>query len=79
MADKVDSRRQWDFAERFTHGAVEELLKEAAAAKFLAVSARTMEAWRHQGKGPRFVVLSRKAVRYRPTELMAFVKIRERG
>lgn len=58
---------------------VEDLLKEAAAAKFLCVSARTMMAWRYLKKGPRYVVVSRKAIRYRPAELLAFVKSREVG
>ena len=39
------------------------LLTEAKAAKFLAVSVRTLQAWRTKGIGPPFVRLGR-AVRY---------------
>jgi hypothetical protein len=56
---------------------VEDLLKEASAARFLNLSPRTLEAWRRQKRGPCYVVLSRKAVRYRPAALLKFMKARE--
>jgi len=49
------------------------LMTEAAAADFLGVSIRTMQAWRVRGGGPRYCKLS-KAVRYRPADLEAFVE-----
>ncbi len=48
------------------------LMTEAAAAEFLGMSIRTMQAWRVRGGGPRFAKLS-KAVRYRPADLETFV------
>jgi excisionase family DNA binding protein len=49
-----------------------ELLNEAQAADYLNVSARTLQAWRVQGRGPLFTKLSR-AVRYRRADLDAYV------
>ncbi|MBO6893969.1 MAG: helix-turn-helix domain-containing protein [Roseibium sp.] len=48
------------------------LMTEAAAADFLGVSIRTMQAWRVRGGGPRYAKMG-KAVRYRPSDLEAFV------
>ena len=45
------------------------LLHERDAAKFLAISVRTLQAWRVRGGGPRFCKIGR-AVRYRPRDLM---------
>jgi predicted DNA-binding transcriptional regulator AlpA len=46
-----------------------ELFCQDDAAHFLAVSPRTLEQWRVRGAGPRFVRLSRRAVRYRRRDL----------
>lgn len=56
---------------------MEELLKEDEAAKFLKLSPATMQSWRARKVGPPFIALSRKAVRYRLTELLEFVKAKE--
>lgn len=48
------------------------LMTESAAADFLGVSIRTMQAWRVRGGGPRYAKMG-KAVRYRPSDLDAFV------
>jgi len=48
------------------------LLTEAAAADFLGVSIRTMQAWRVRGGGPRYVKMG-KPVRYRPVDLDAWI------
>lgn len=53
------------------------LLSTEEAAKALGLSTRTLEGWRVTGGGPRFVRLSRRAVRYRPSELARFVETRE--
>jgi len=48
------------------------LLREAEAARRLGTSVRTLQKWRWNGRGPRFIRLSR-AVRYAPADLEAFV------
>lgn len=48
------------------------LLTEAQASRFLRVAARTLQAWRYRGGGPRFVKLGR-SVRYRRSDLKRFV------
>lgn len=44
------------------------------AAKFLGISKKTIEHWRQQKKGPPFVRLSTRAVRYRIADLLAFIE-----
>jgi hypothetical protein len=44
---------------------------EMQAALFLAVSVRTLQAWRVRGGGPRYVKIGR-TVRYQRRELVAF-------
>jgi predicted DNA-binding transcriptional regulator AlpA len=53
------------------------LLREAEAARRLGTSVRTLQKWRCNGKGPRFVRLSR-AVRYDPADLDAFIAVGRR-
>ena len=48
------------------------LLKEKEAAKILAVSVRTLQAWRTNNSGPPFVRLGR-AIRYRLRVLMEWL------
>lgn len=48
------------------------LLKEAQAAKFLAVSVRTLQAWRTDNSGPPFIRLGR-AIRYRLKALIEWL------
>ena len=52
-------------------------LREAEAARRLGTSVRTLQKWRCNGKGPRFVRLSR-AVRYDPADLDAFIAVGRR-
>jgi len=49
------------------------LLGEMHAAEFLKLSPRTLQAWRPQGRGPRFVRAGR-AVRYRRRDLIAWIE-----
>ncbi len=49
-----------------------ENLKTEEAADFLRVKPTTLEQWRWQGRGPRFIKLGR-CVRYRRTDLEAFM------
>ena len=48
-------------------------MNEIEAAERLGLSVATLRAWRHRGKGPRFVRLGR-AVRYLPTDLAEFIR-----
>ena len=50
------------------------LLRETEAARLLAVTPRTLQAWRVRGGGPRFVRLGGRAVRYSAADLAAFVE-----
>jgi predicted DNA-binding transcriptional regulator AlpA len=45
------------------------LLKEREVAERLSMSVFTLRNWRVAGRGPRWVVLGRRAVRYRPEDL----------
>ena len=49
------------------------LVNEKEAAKFLGLSVRTLQAWRLQGKGPKWKKLGR-AVRYALPDLEAFLE-----
>jgi hypothetical protein len=53
------------------------LLREGDAARRLGTSVRTLQKWRCNGKGPRFVRLSR-AVRYDPADLDTFIAVGRR-
>jgi len=48
------------------------LLRTAAAASYLDIRERTLETWRARGEGPPFVRISRRAVRYRLSDLLAW-------
>jgi predicted DNA-binding transcriptional regulator AlpA len=48
-------------------------LTETQAAEHLGLSIATLRAWRHRGKGPRFVRFGR-AVRYLRVDLEAFIR-----
>jgi predicted DNA-binding transcriptional regulator AlpA len=48
------------------------LLCEVQAADFLCLSPRTLQGWRLQGTGPRFVRAGR-AIRYRRRDLLAWM------
>ena len=52
------------------------LLNEKQAAEFLGLKPRTLQAWRWSGGGPKYVRLSARAVRYRQSDLDAFVDAR---
>jgi len=49
------------------------LLNEAQAAEYLAVSPRTLQAWRFYGRGPRWIKLSARCVRYAKDDLDAWI------
>jgi excisionase family DNA binding protein len=48
-------------------------LTEREVAELLGLSVATLRAWRHRGKGPRFLRLGR-SVRYLPSDVNDFVR-----
>jgi predicted DNA-binding transcriptional regulator AlpA len=52
----------------------QELLRPNKAADLLDVSIRTLQEWRRTGDGPRFVRLSPRAVRYRRSDIEAWLE-----
>lgn len=55
------------------------LVTTSDAAEYLKLSPRTLERWRMEGAGPSYVVLGRKAVRYRLAALREFVSTGDRS
>lgn len=51
-----------------------QMMSGPKAAEFLGVSKKTIENWRQKKMGPRFVRLSRRAVRYRIADLLEFIR-----
>jgi len=49
------------------------LLTEAEAAAYLSYRPRTLASWRHKGRGPKFVAVSKTSVRYRKSHLDAWI------
>ncbi len=49
------------------------LLNQKDAARFLGLSARTLESWRWRGQGPAYVRIGRNRVRYHRRDLEAFL------
>lgn len=58
-----------------TSSAAPPILNTEEAAKYLNVQPATLEQWRWNGKGPRFVKIGR-ACRYRQADLEAFLDAR---
>lgn len=52
-------------------------VSQATAAEFLGVQPRTLEAWRQRGIGPRYLRYSKTCVRYRLSDIQAWVATRE--
>ncbi len=50
------------------------LLTERNTALHISVSQKTLQNWRLQGKGPKFIRLSRGAVRYRLSDLEEWIE-----
>jgi uncharacterized protein YjiS (DUF1127 family) len=51
-------------------------LDEVAAAEFLDVAVRTMQAWRQQRRGPRYLSYSSRCVKYKLSDLVKFQESR---
>ena len=54
----------------------ERLLREKPAAKYMDLSVRTLQAWRHRGGGPRFIRISSRCIRYRKSDLDEWLESR---
>ncbi|MCZ7587162.1 MAG: helix-turn-helix domain-containing protein [Deltaproteobacteria bacterium] len=54
----------------------EQLLREDAAADRLGMTTRALQAWRVNGRGPRFIRISARAVRYDPRDLDDWIEAR---
>lgn len=54
------------------------LVDQHEAARLLGFSARTLEKWRAEGGGPVFMRQSSRAIRYRPSDLAAWIEQRTR-
>ena len=48
----------------------ERLMTETEAAPFLGVTRRALQQWRLNGKGPKYVKISQRCIRYRRIELI---------
>jgi hypothetical protein len=55
-----------------------DLVNENEAAAILCIEVRTLRNWRALGKGPRFVKVGERMVRYLRAELVAFVALRDK-
>lgn len=55
------------------------LLTEVEAAAYLNLTRRALQAWRYQGRGPRYVKISARAIRYRPEDLNDWIETRLRS
>ena len=52
------------------------LMRQEEAARLLDVTPRALEAWRYRGGGPQWVAISGRCVRYRKSDLLAFIEER---
>lgn len=55
------------------------LLTPQLLAEHLSVSVKTLERWRLQGEGPAFVRISPKVIRYRTSDVIAFIEHQRRA
>ena len=51
-----------------------EFLTSGQAAQFLQVSINTLSCWRSRGTGPSYVKLGKRLIRYRKSDLDAWIK-----
>jgi len=57
----------------------EALMTEQQAAAFLNVNPRTLQKWRVEGGGPRFVRMSRRCIRYWPKDIREWAQNRRKS
>lgn len=63
----------------FSQPGAGELLNEKEAAAALALSASTLRNWRCKNQGPKAVRVGARSIRYRRTDLEAFIAAGEGG
>lgn len=68
-----------EFDMTLTEYSENQLLAEKTAAKLLALSPRTLRNWRVQGNGPKFVKVSKRAIRYRYGDLIKWSELQTRS
>ncbi len=66
-------------AKAFGNRPVSPLLTEAEAAEYLKLTCRALQAWRYKGRGPQYVKISSRAVRYRLEDLEGWIENRLRS
>ncbi len=71
----VDQAPEWGACPDFWF----QLIDEKAAAKFLNLTTRSMQAMRQRGGGPKFCLLSSRCIRYTRTLLKAWADARMRS
>ena len=54
------------------HTNLDRAMDQVEAATFLGLAPRTLEVWRQQKRGPKFLSYSARCVRYRLRDLIAF-------
>jgi hypothetical protein len=58
---------------------IDPLLSPEELARLLGVTTNALAIWRHQGRGPKFVRISRRAVRYSKAAIEEFLNSPESG
>jgi len=58
---------------------LEKLLEDVEVARVLRIEPETLRAWRRQGRGPVFVELGSKLIRYRTEDVRAWIAAHRRG
>jgi len=54
----------------------EMLFTEKQAAEFLGLTRQCLSNWRYTGKGPMYVEISKKCIRYKKSEIIKFIEDR---
>lgn len=57
------------------YGEIPQWMDTRQAALYLDRDPSSMKRWRHEGKGPKFVVVNRRQVRYHVSALEAWLKM----
>ena len=60
----------------FTEIELNQLMGERAAADVLCYTVRALQNWRYRGGGPRYIKVSARSVRYRRSDLLAWIDAR---
>jgi len=50
------------------------LIDEFTVAENLRVSVKTIQNWRQLGRGPRYIAISKRCIRYKPEDVQAWVE-----